>query len=719
MRTCLAILLLSPLALGGEPTVRKDIPYAGPKNVRQSLDVYAPKVGKDHPIVFWIHGGGWQRGDKTEVKAKPQAFVDRGFVFVSTNYRFVPSVTIKQMAGDVAKAVHWVHEHAQEFGGDPNTFFVMGHSAGAQLAALVCTDDRYLKAEGLAPSIVKGCVPVDGDTYDVPLQIATVEQRRKDAYRFKFGDEAAQKDLSPVTHVARGKAVPPVLVLHVADHPETSAQSRRFVKALQEAGVPAHAHPVSGKDHATLNDDLGTPDDPASKVLFAFARGCLPMGPLSVHPTNPRYFRNEATGKAVYLTGSHVWNNLQDMEPPGSKASFDFDGYLDFLIEHHHNFIRLWRWESAGWDTSTSAQRTANTRFVVTPHPWKRTGPGSALDGKPRFDLSQFDPAYFDRLRQRVEAARRRGVYVSIMLFEGWEGQFAPDGWANHPFNARNNVNGTDGDQNGDGKALEVHELVGPRVTAVQEAYVRKVIETVGDLDNVLYEISNENHPASTAWQYHMARFIKEVEKGRPQRHPVGMTFQYKGGANQTLFDSPADWISPNDRGGYRDDPPINDGRKVVLSDTDHLWGIGGNEPWVWKSFLRGLNPLFMDPYDGKVLGKPFDPAFDPVRRAMGQALQFAERLDLAAMVPVRDLASSGYCLADPGRAYLAYLPSGGQVGMDLTQTHGTFSAEWFEPATGRTRAGQPVKGGGKANLTGPFGKTGTVLLLEAGSGVD
>jgi acetyl esterase/lipase len=91
------------------------------------------------------------------------------------------------------KAIHWVHDHAKDYGGDPDTIFVMGHSAGAQLAALVCTDDRYLKAQGLSSTILKGCVPVDGDTYDVPMQIATVEERRAGIYRQKFGDEKSQK----------------------------------------------------------------------------------------------------------------------------------------------------------------------------------------------------------------------------------------------------------------------------------------------------------------------------------------------------------------------------------------------------------------------------------------------------------------------------------------------------------------------------------------------
>src|SRR5205085_6512070 len=134
------------------------------------------------------------------------------------NYRLLPEATIGQMAGDVAKAIRWARDHAKDYGGDAGRMVVAGHSAGAQLAALVCTDGQYLKAEGLALADVRGCVPVDGDTYDVPMQIKTVEQRRADIYRKKFGPEESQKALSPVTHVAKGKQIPPFLILHVADH---------------------------------------------------------------------------------------------------------------------------------------------------------------------------------------------------------------------------------------------------------------------------------------------------------------------------------------------------------------------------------------------------------------------------------------------------------------------------------------------------------------------
>ena len=91
-----------------------------------------------------------------------------------------------------------------------------------------------------------------------------------DSYKSKFGDLASQKDLSPVTHVAKGQSIPPFLILHVADHPETKAQSQRLVKALQEAGVSAKAYPAEGKNHGTINADLGLADDKPTKEMFSF-----------------------------------------------------------------------------------------------------------------------------------------------------------------------------------------------------------------------------------------------------------------------------------------------------------------------------------------------------------------------------------------------------------------------------------------------------------------
>jgi len=432
-------------------------------------------------------------------------------------------------------------------------------------------------------------------------------------------------------------------------------------------------------------------------------------GPLRICPGNSRYF-TDGSGKAIYLTGAHTWNNLVDMGPGDPPAAFDYPAYLNWLVKLNHNFVRMWTWELVNWDTRGNREKSLHS---VAPHPWARTGPGKALDGKPRFDLTGYDPDYFGRLRGRIEAAREKGIYVSIMLFEGWGLQFSPEAWTHHPFHPKNNINGIDGDKDGDGKGLEVHTLGIPAITRLQEAYIKKVVDTVNDLDNVLYEISNENHPPSTKWQYHMIDWIHGYERKLPKQHPVGMTFQYRGGKNRTLLESPADWISPNHEGGYRDNPPAADGRKVILTDTDHLWGIGGNQAWVWKSFLRGLNPIFMDPYNGVILKHRMDPG--PIRRSLGYTRGLASRVDLASMKPRNGLASTRYCLANPGTEYLVYLPEGGKVSVDLSAAGGEMSLEWMDPDRGVMIPGkEKVEGGGRRSLQAAF-QGDAVLYIRAG----
>jgi arylformamidase len=259
--------------------IKRNIPYAAQAQERQVLDVYSPPRAKNLPVVFWIHGGGWQTGDKTSVQIKPQAFMDKGFVFVSTNYRLLPHVEMGTIVHDIARSIHWVHDHIAEYGGDPQRLLIMGHSAGAQLAALVCTDDHYLKLEGLSLAIIKGCVPVDGDTYDVPAIIETAETRRRVhgqpqatyGHREKFGnDPAKHRDLSAVTHVAKGKGIPPFLIMHVAEHPDTSAQAQRLAGVLKSAGVTVRVFGAQESTHNKINADLGVPDNPGTKALFEF-----------------------------------------------------------------------------------------------------------------------------------------------------------------------------------------------------------------------------------------------------------------------------------------------------------------------------------------------------------------------------------------------------------------------------------------------------------------
>jgi len=278
------LLVLALASLAQAENVKRNIPYAEPAHERHVLDVHAPDGAKNLPVVFWIHGGGWQGGDKTDVKIKPQWFMDKGFVFVSTNYRLLPGVDMGTLIRDVAKAFGWMHSHIAEYGGDPKRVIVGGHSAGAQLAAILCTDDRYLKAEGVSFDVLKGCVPVDGDTYDVPAIIETAETRRKVhgqpqakyGHREKFGnDPAKHRDFSAVTHVAKGKGIPPFLILHVAAHPDTTAQAQRLGAVLKDADISVKVFGAKDTDHNKLNNNLGNPDDPATRELTEFVASAL------------------------------------------------------------------------------------------------------------------------------------------------------------------------------------------------------------------------------------------------------------------------------------------------------------------------------------------------------------------------------------------------------------------------------------------------------------
>jgi hypothetical protein len=429
-------------------------------------------------------------------------------------------------------------------------------------------------------------------------------------------------------------------------------------------------------------------------------------GPLHVSPVNPRYFTDDS-GRAVYLTGSHTWTNLLDGGNGYPPPVFDYEAYLDFLEVRGHNFFRLWTWEQSRWLTALSDD---DLWFSPGP-PWERTGPGLALDGLPRFDLTQWSQPYFDRLRQRCVEAQARGMYVSVMLFDGFSVAKSKNGvglqnpWHGHPFRSTNNVNGIDGDTNSDDSGEETHEMGNPAVLALREAYVRKVIDSVNDLDNVLYEISNESHSEATAWQYHMIAVIRAYEAALPEQHPIGMTVEYPDGHNQELFDSDADWISPN---GPMDDRPLNDGAKVILADTDHFCGVCGDRAFVWKSFMRGENPIFMDEYDG-------GPYWENVRWNLGAARGYAERADLIAMTPSTMLSSSGYCLAksqSPDAEYLVYSEGGG-FSLDLTGTAGSLAIEWFSPADGHTEPGGNVAGGAVRVLSPPFGGDAVLYLSQ------
>ena len=397
---------------------------------------------------------------------------------------------------------------------------------------------------------------------------------------------------------------------------------------------------------------------------------------------------------------------------------------LEFLRRHNFNYIRLWT-----WDLARSPQRLdtyANVVWRRSPFPWPRTGPGEANDGEPKFDLSQFDQLWFDRVRERVIAAGKIGVYVAITLFNGIDHLTARVGGTGFPFDLGNNINGIVCG------GTRSQTLLSPAVTAIQEAYIRKMVDTVNDLDNVLYEISNEAGDHSIEWQYHLAEVIKSYQASKPRQHPVGITAIIDADLS-ALYASPADWISPwrHDGFGYPSDPPVADGRKVVINDTDHSFffiglkaaGHDGQREWIWKNFTRGYSTAFMDPYlfpwPGRnvIVGKQLDPYWEVMRANLTYTRNLAERLDLARMRPLPELASTAYCLADPaaqdGR-YVVYFPDMSPATVDLTASQGEFRVEWFDPFRGTTITGDTISGGSVSRFAPAFERDAVLYLYAA-----
>jgi uncharacterized protein YjdB len=430
----------------------------------------------------------------------------------------------------------------------------------------------------------------------------------------------------------------------------------------------------------------------------------LASGPLRASTVNPRYFA-DPSGRVVYLTGSEYWNTIEDNGPSNPPPVFDYSAFLDFLQNHNHNFTRLFMWEQARWSSLSTIDHWFSPNLYV------RTGPGIGIDSAPKFDVTQINPAYLARVRQRVIDAGARGIYVSVMLFNGWAVEFkagtGKNPWLSHPFNAANNINNINGDPNNDQSGQEIQTLSIPAVTALQDTYVKAVIDAVNDLDNVIYEISNEtnSNPAADAWQYHMIDLIRSYEAGKPKQHPIGMSVPWPGGSNSEVLNSTADWVAMN---GDLNNPPSADGSKVSLWDTDHLCGICGDAAWPWRSLTRGHNTLLMDGYNGAPgytdpAYNPADPKWEVIRKNMGYARSYALRMDLANARPRSDLASSSFCLAVVGSEYLVFNAESGSVSVNLAGVSGSRTVEWLNPATGETIAGGTVTGGGSVSFTPPF----------------
>ncbi len=289
------LLLFAPfLCLGLQQTSKPvTVAYDSIKGVDPnllSLDLYPLKGDKPHPVMVMIHGGGWRTGDKANrsmFQFKAPHFRAAGYVYVSINYRLSskPGVKHPVHVRDVAKALSWVHDNVADHGGDPGRIFVMGHSAGAHLAALVSTDARHLKEAGKDLSILKGTVCLDTAGYDILRyfkELGILPQGRK-IYENAFGtNEEGWRDASPRHHTAPDKNIPPHLLFHTRGRLQVEQLSKEFVEALRKAGIPAKAVYAPDKDHGGINACIGQPGDRYTKLVMEFLKDPSKAGDLKI-----------------------------------------------------------------------------------------------------------------------------------------------------------------------------------------------------------------------------------------------------------------------------------------------------------------------------------------------------------------------------------------------------------------------------------------------------
>ena len=249
----------------------QDLAYGRDANQRIAFYPAPVTADKKPPLILYVHGGGWMRGQPERVSVKPAWAARMGAAFGSIGYRLFPDAPVEQQARDIAAAVHYMRQNAVRLGFDPDHILLIGHSAGAHLAALVSSDRQYLGADMAA---IRGVIPIDGACYDIPAQIKAAPFMAKRLYLPTFGTGIArQRALSPVNH-AKTPNVARWLILYASGRHDSPDQAQALALALKTQGTTAHAQGVA-LGHGDMNRLFGTGDYPVQAEVDRFVREAL------------------------------------------------------------------------------------------------------------------------------------------------------------------------------------------------------------------------------------------------------------------------------------------------------------------------------------------------------------------------------------------------------------------------------------------------------------
>jgi arylformamidase len=275
-RSFVALLLA---ALGGAAAAAefRDVSYdpsLAPVAQRR-LDIYTPEIAPAAPlpVVVYVHGGGWFRGDKSAVGGKPEWLTSRGFVLVSIDYRMAPAALHPAASEDLALALAWAKNHIAEYGGDPARLFLLGHSSGGYLVALAATDERFLARYQLDPGWLAGVICLDTNAFALEELVPRLAPEPRQLYLEIFGESAATwRDASPIEHVAPGKQLPPFLLLVAGGGTSTHYQASLLARRLTQAGTEVTLEIFPRETHGSLNATLGDSRHPATTTVEGFLR---------------------------------------------------------------------------------------------------------------------------------------------------------------------------------------------------------------------------------------------------------------------------------------------------------------------------------------------------------------------------------------------------------------------------------------------------------------
>lgn len=408
--------------------------------------------------------------------------------------------------------------------------------------------------------------------------------------------------------------------------------------------------------------------------------------PLTPYPLNASYFQSPK-GHPLVLIGNYTWGTFSDVD-------YDYKAMFDTLKANGLNFARVWVW----WGCEVFPEPI--NRLNV--NPYGRIGPGNANDGKPKYDLTKFNPTFFQRLHAVCAAAQERGIFLQLTLLDAWMIKH-PHLWRLHAYHRDNNINGVDGDPKNTDTGTDAQQgfcsLGNPKVLERQKAFICKVVDAVNEFDNIFFEIANENY-YNADWELHLCKFIREYEQSKPKQHlvmPLNLpNHDYNGIKTWDLQRLHTNLLKARAL------------RQPLIFDTD---GLGCPDDSTvrkaaWTAFTSGGHVSYLD--DSLQPGSEYRGNERGTRRAtlrqqLGNLARFTRQVPFWKMKAEDALVKAGTAFAmGSANEVVAYLPQGGSIILDLTNLKGSLAYRWFNPREGKFGDQFRVEGGGQRPFQAP-----------------